>query len=149
MDRETSTGDAPGEGMYAALAELLAASGEQILFGVDCQRGVFLYASPRLAQLHGVTQARLEEDGLKLVLDERLDQETARRLRRHVLRLCRKQPQSSFAASFEYPLRQPDGNDLWFSCSVQLVSDAGGRPLRLSGLAVDVTARLHADIAVR
>lgn len=149
MDRETSSGDATGEAKYAALAELLAASGEQILFGVDCRRGVFTYASPRLAQLHGVTQARLEEDGLKLVLDERLDQVTARRLRRHVLRLCRKQPQSSFAASFEYPLRQPDGNDLWFSCSVQLVSDACGRPLRLSGLAVDVTAGLHADIAMR
>ena len=131
------------------LAGLLAASGEHILFAVDCVRGVFTYASPRLARLHASSPAALATRGLAIVLDERLDRVTARRLQRHIIALCRGKPGARLCTAFDYPLRQDDGNDLWFQCTVHVVSDARGRPVSLSGLAVDVTAQLHGEVALR
>ena len=133
----------------APLAELLEASGEHILFGVDCVRGVFTYASPRLAALHGTTPDILAARGLSLVLDERLDRVSARRIRRQVLALCRGRACAELRTELDFPVRQPDGDDLWFRCSLFVRSDVSGRPQRVCGLAVDVTPQLHGEVALR
>ena len=48
-----------GEGDGDLLAALLEVSGEHIAFVIDCRRGGFDFASPRLSELHQTTPERL------------------------------------------------------------------------------------------
>ena len=138
-----------GEGDGDLLAALLEVSGEHIAFVIDCRRGGFDFASPRLSELHQTTPERLTAQGLRVVLDERLDRGSARHLRRHILTLCRRHPGASRRTTVDYPLRRKDGDDLWFECALQVEADAAGRPARIVGWAVDVTARLRGEVALR
>jgi PAS domain S-box-containing protein len=50
--------------------------------------------------------------------------------------------------TFEYRLRHADGHYLWVHCRAGLVPRVGHRPARYIGVAVDVTQRRNADIAL-
>ena len=138
-----------GEGEGDLLAALLGVSDEHIAFAIDCRRGGFDFASPRLSLLHQATPQQLTAEGLRVVLDERLDRVTARRLRRHVLSLCRNHAGTVQRTTIDYPLRRKEADDLWFECALRVEVGADGRPVRIVGLAVDVTARWRSEVALR
>ena len=127
--------------------ELLDAS-EHILFRMDLVRRGYDYISPVAASIFGVSLEALHERGLDLLLTEQVIPEDVARLRNHILDVCRNSPGQSIRTSLEYRLRNAKGDLLWHSNSMTLVSSADGKPLRASGIAVDVTARRRYEQAL-
>ncbi|MFC7473609.1 ATP-binding protein [Dankookia sp. GCM10030260] len=48
----------------------------------------------------------------------------------------------------EYRIRHPDRGERWLTARGRLVCDAGGEPLRLVGLTLDITDRKRAELAI-
>ncbi|MBX9600529.1 MAG: PAS domain S-box protein [Bryobacteraceae bacterium] len=49
----------------------------------------------------------------------------------------------------EFRIRRPDGTTRWLECVARLDRDSEGRPVRMFGVNVDLTARRHAERALR
>jgi diguanylate cyclase (GGDEF)-like protein/PAS domain S-box-containing protein len=130
------------------LRELLDAS-EHIVYRLDLVRGGYDYISAIATSIYGLSIEDLHAHGLQLLLDRLFDPQAATRLRRHVLSLCRKFPGQSIRTLVDYPLRNARGERVWHSNSMTLVSSAEGRPLSVSGISVDVTARRQDEAALR
>ncbi len=58
-------------------------------------------------------------------------------------------PDSEQALDTEYRIVRPDGSTRWLHDTGMSTLDASGRPLRVSGVAEDITARKEAEVALR
>jgi PAS domain S-box-containing protein len=58
-------------------------------------------------------------------------------------------PDSEQALDTEYRILRPDGSTRWLHDTGRSKVDASGRPLRVSGVAEDITARKEAEVALR
>ncbi len=130
------------------LRELLDAS-EHIVYRLDLVRGGFDYISPIAASIYGLSLEDLHARGSQLLREQLFEPQIAARLLRHVLRLCRKHPGQSIRTRIDYPLRNALGERVWHSNSMAVLAGAAGRPLSISGISVDVTARRRDEAGLR
>ena len=130
------------------LYELIDSS-EHILFRVDFVRGGFDYISPAVSALYGISPDELYRHGLRVLMKNNFDPRGFDRFQTHVLELCRTTPGQQVRTTIEYQLTNVDGQAVLYSSSMSVVSDATGKPLSASGVAVDITAKRMSEVALR
>ena len=130
------------------LCELLASS-EHVLYSLDLVRGGYDYISPIAEKIYGVGLAELHERGMELLLNELFDPDAVARYRQHIRDLCAESPGIPIRTTDEYRLKNAKGELFWHRNSMTLLSDADGRPLRATGVTVDITERRRYETALR
>ena len=130
------------------LHELIDSS-EHILFRVDFVRGGFDYISPSASALYGIPPDELYRNGLRVLLKNNFDPQGFERFQTHILELCRASPGQQVRSTIEYQLTKNDGQTVCYSSSMSVLSDASGKPLSASGVAVDITEKRLSEAALR
>jgi two-component system CheB/CheR fusion protein len=112
------------------------------VFDRDLDTGVNTW-TPELVAMHGLPPGGFSHtvaEWERLVHPE--DREGALRLVRHAL-------ETGLPVEGEWRVVWPDGSVHWVLARFQAVREAGGRPLRLTGVNIDITARKVAEEAMR
>jgi PAS domain S-box-containing protein len=104
------------------------------------------YVSPSFEKIWGRKREELYQDPdlWMASIDER-DRPAAKRAYEHWLR----QPETEQVLDTEYRVVRPDGTRRWIHDTGRSKLDPTGKPLRVSGVAEDVTARKEAELMLR
>lgn len=121
----------------------LADNSEDVLWVFDLVRRRLLYLGPAFTRLTGVDveSCRLAPRRILRLMDRR-DRSRWLRSVSNALRA----PNSRY--SIEYRIRRPGTASRWILDQGVVIRDAGNRPVRLSGVARDITDRKEAELAL-
>jgi PAS domain S-box-containing protein len=104
-----------------------------------------LIADRNLARLFSIPEEQVEEASMQTFI-ERIHPDDRERVER-TLNESMQENQSHFRT--EYRVLQPDGTSCWLIARVTYERDDAGRPLRMSGVVLDITERKRAEEALR
>lgn len=121
---------------------------EHIVYRLDFESGRYDYLSAAAAHLFGLSLEETRAGGMTLVAKHMLPGDYERSIR-HLMLVCKAHPGESLSTSVDYGVRDADGVIHYFHDSMSIEIGAQGVPLKISGIAVDVSERVKAEIAAR
>ena len=121
---------------------------EHVVYRLDYASGRYDYLSSAATKLFGLPldQARLH--GINLFARQMLPGDYERAIR-HIETVCQAHPGGSLSTSVDYALHDSAGGLHYFHDSMSIEVDPAGVPVKISGVAVDVSERVKAEQVAR
>lgn len=120
----------------------IARTVKQFFFVRSALTGEYLYISPAYEKIWGLPCDSLYQNPQSWM-------ETVHPEDRKVVKASVQQQQQGESVKREYRIIRPDGQIRWIAADITVVSDEANQPLRIVGLAEDITPRKQAEEALR